>query len=250
MIRRFFDHTGGNVAGITAVVLMLLMAGTGAAIDVSGASNLRSSYQDMADAAVLAAARSREPNQLAMSAIADSTVATLDTSGTNPTVTTTLSTDQKYLQVTVEGSYSNHFMHMFGRDDVAVTGFAETIIEITENVEIVLVLDTTHSMSRENRMVDLKRAANTFLNTIESVEADDKVRIAVVPFGQYVNVGLSQRNQDWLDVPADWVETFPQVCGMQPGPVTGRSCTPGVTQPRPAQPASPAQPGRAATFGT
>lgn len=250
MISKFMTDSRGNVAGMAGVAAMVIIGGVGAALDMSGAGNLKANYQDMADAAVLAAARSRTKQERAMSKIADEVVKTTNDTGTNPKVTTTLSADKKYLQVRVDGDYPNKFMSIFGKDKVAVTGFAETIIEVTEHLEVVLVLDTTRSMNYENRLTDLKSATNKFLDIVDNVDADDKLRISVVPFGQYVNVGLSQRSQEWLDVPADWIETFPPSCSMQRGPVTGQTCRAGVTQPTSGSPARAAQPAVPPTYGT
>ena len=250
MIKRFLNDSRGNVAAITAVTGLLLAGGVGAALDIRGASNLRGEYQDMADAAVLAAARSKVKNQAAMARIAQDVVDTIDTSGTSPVATTVLSDDKKYLTVRLDGQYENNFLAQIRGDTVDVASFAETVIEITRHTEIVLVLDTTRSTRYESRLDNLKTAANTFINTIDGIETDDKVRIAVVPFGQYVNVGLAQRNKPWLDVPADYTETFPPVCNMVRGPKTGETCTMGVTQPRPGRPAQPGQPAQPAVYGT
>ena len=46
----------------------------------------------------------------------------------------------------------------------------------------------------------------------------DQVRVSVIPFGQYVNVGLGNRTQPWLDVPADHPgRRSPASCRMAPG---------------------------------
>ncbi|MEM9599470.1 MAG: vWA domain-containing protein, partial [Pseudomonadota bacterium] len=174
----------------------------------------------------------------------------LNDTGTTPTVTTQLSEDGKYLSVRVDGSSDNLFMSLFGQGSTNVSSFAETIIEVTELTEVVLVLDTTRSMNYDNRLRDMKRSVNNFLDIIENVETDDKLRVSVVPFGQYVNVGTRQRNEDWLDVPDDWTETFPTTCSMQRGPVTGQTCRAGVTQPTPGRPAQAGRPATSPTYGT
>ncbi|MEL6686025.1 MAG: pilus assembly protein TadG-related protein [Pseudomonadota bacterium] len=235
---------------ITGVIAMVLIGVSGAAIDMSGASNLRSSYQDMADSAVLSAARSKKKTQADMAKMAQATVDSMNATGTTPKVTTTLSSDKKFLQVQLEGSYDNFFMGIFGSETVGVTGFAETVIEMTENAEIVLVLDTTNSMKYESRMDSLKTAAKNFINIMEDVDVDNRIRIGVVPYGQYVNVGLSQRSEPWLDVPPDWIETFPQQCNMVRGPKTGQTCRNGVTQPTPGTPAQPYRAATPPTYGT
>lgn len=245
--RRFLSDSRGNVAIMGSFLVFGAIAFSGAAVDYSSSANLRSDYQNLADAAVLTAAKTRPKREAAMATVASNAVTSQDMTGTSPQVTTTLTSDGKTLRVQLDGQHSNSFMQIFGKSQTKVSAYAETLVEITESAEIVLVLDTTRSMNYDGRLDSLKRAARTFVDTIDSVGTDDKVRISVVPFGQYVNVGTSQRGQSWLDVPADWTETFPQQCRMERGAVTGQTCTNGTTQPRPGR---PAQPGRPATYGT
>ncbi len=250
MLTKFLANRRGNVAGVFALSAFVIIGGIGAAIDFRGAANLRSSYQDMADSAVLAAARSRDRTQAAWTNVANKTVAEIDSTGTSPTVGTVISSDNKRITVKIGGTYNNVFMGMFGKKTVPITVSAQSTIEVNEFAEIVLVLDTTRSMNYDNRLTSLKSAVNSFIDLVERLDTDDRVRISVIPFGEYLNVGLSQRTEDWLDVPADWTETFPQNCRMERGPVTGQTCSTGLTPPRPAQPAQPAEPARPAEFGT
>lgn len=74
---------------------------------------------------------------------------------------------------------------------------------------MVLVLDTTLSMEGA-RLTSLKTAATDMVNTIESFD-NDNFRLAVVPFSNYVNVGLSRRYESWMSVPHD-TSTTTNVC--------------------------------------
>lgn len=250
MLLKYKEENSGNVAMMMALSALMLIGGVGAAIDIRGASNLRSSYQDIADSAVLAAARSRDRTPAAWKDVALKTVTEINSTGTNPDVDTVVTEDPDLITVTLAGTYQNVFMGMFGKKSVDVTAVAQSTIEVSELADIVLVLDTTRSMSYQNRLTSLRTAANTFVNVLDQLDADDRVRISIVPFGEYMNVGLSQRGEDWLDVPADYTETFPTTCSMQRGPMTGQTCAAGVTQPTPGRAAQPAQPARPAEFGT
>ncbi len=75
------------------------------------------------------------------------------------------------------------------------------------NVEIALVLDTTGSMEG-TRISNLKSAANQLIDTLYALpDASTKVKVGVVPFAQYVNVGMANRNASWMSVPADTTVT-------------------------------------------
>ena len=61
--------------------------------------------------------------------------------------------------------------------------------------EVALVLDTTKSMEGA-RLAELKRAARKFLDTIDASLPDNDAnafKVAIVPFSEYVNVGLGRR---------------------------------------------------------
>lgn len=71
------------------------------------------------------------------------------------------------------------------------------------NIEIALVLDTTKSMAG-SRLSSIKTAASDLVDTIFALpDASSKVKVSLVPFAQYVNVGLHNRYAAWTDVPPD-----------------------------------------------
>jgi hypothetical protein len=64
-----------------------------------------------------------------------------------------------------------------------------------------MVLDTTYSMHPGGRLDALKSAAHTLT---DAIMVSGSTKVGIVPFGEYVNVGVSSRDQSWLDVPADY----------------------------------------------
>jgi hypothetical protein len=72
-------------------------------------------------------------------------------------------------------------------------------------LEAVLVLDNTKSMEGA-KMTALKDSASDLVDTIMA-DTDNTVKVGVVPFSTYVNVGMSRRNASWINVPADYSET-------------------------------------------
>ncbi len=235
----YFSNTKGSMAVYFAGVLMLIIMASGVAIDATGMQRLQTKYQNIADAAVLSAAKSRPKEQSAMHTVAERVVQKNNNTGTALSTTTVLSTDRKMLSVTLDGAYKPAIMGMFGKSSVDVSVTAETLIEVADHTDIVLVLDTTASMKYDNRLPSLKTSAKNFLDIIEDIDSD-KIRISVVPYAQYVNVGMGVRNEPWIDVPADWVEYFPQQCSTHT-PQTGTQ-PPCSMQSYPATPARPATP--------
>ncbi|EAB6718420.1 hypothetical protein DUP91_29320, partial [Salmonella enterica subsp. enterica] len=46
-------------------------------------------------------------------------------------------------------------------------------------------------------------------NFVQKTMTGDNVRVAVVPYSDYVNVGVHRRNAPWANVPADYVVDIP-----------------------------------------
>lgn len=253
MLRQFIDDDGGNLALIFAFLSLMLIAGVGTAIDFAGANRMKSNYQDLADAAVLAAIKVRPSDEAEMDRVARATIETIaarNKADPGERIETNFSDDEKVLQVRIHGRYTNLFMGVFGHPSEPLSVLSETVIEFTEDVEIALVLDTTGSMDYNGRLTSLKNSANKFVNAIEETDPGGRVRIGVVPFAQYVNVGTSVRGEDWLNVPPDYQETFAQQCRQVRGPKTGEVCETRYTSPTPGRPAQPARPAVPATYGT
>jgi Mg-chelatase subunit ChlD/Flp pilus assembly pilin Flp len=75
------------------------------------------------------------------------------------------------------------------------------------NIEVAMVLDNSGSMSSSNRMGHLKAAANCAVNVLlkgacspGAADPDiDNVKIGIVPFTEFVNVGTASRTAAWMD---------------------------------------------------
>ncbi len=219
MFKKYLKDTSGNMAAIFAVSAMALLIGVGAATDFSSASKLRSSYQSIADTATLAAARSGKTTQADLLAVAQEFVAAHNVTGDTLTTSLTL-TPQGRVQVNVTGDYDTMIMGMFGMSHMGVTATAEAPLTTAEPVNVALVLDVTGSMSGA-KLASLKTAAIDLIETLEAFE-NDALKISVVPFARYVNVGLSRRSEVWLDVMPDWTETYADNCSMV-APVIGQT---------------------------
>jgi Mg-chelatase subunit ChlD len=73
-----------------------------------------------------------------------------------------------------------------------------------DGIEVAMVLDNTGSMNAAGRLPALKTAAKLLVDEI--MQAKDQgayARVGIVPFSNYVNIGLSRRNKSWLDVEPD-----------------------------------------------
>jgi hypothetical protein len=71
-------------------------------------------------------------------------------------------------------------------------------------IEAMLVLDNTGSMKNGGKINSLKKASSAFVEDMLALNEmrPDLVRIGIVPFADYVNVGTGYQNASWISVPS------------------------------------------------
>lgn len=218
LFRRWRRSEAGNVAMIFALALPVLVVMGGAALDLQRASVARSAAQDAADAAVLAAAASRSQDLGHMRGmVRDYLVENLDDRYlAGPPATEVDQPREAHLRVRLEGSAPTMFLGLIGVAEMPVVVTATAARGAAEEIELALVLDNTWSMSdrdaRGTRKIDALKAAARLLVEELMQDGGGKVRVGVVPYGDYVNVGVANRGQPWVSVPADRTTSSPRTC--------------------------------------
>jgi len=209
-VREFFDDNSGQFAIMASVCSTALVLGVGVAIDYSGALKTKSRLQSQTDIAVLAAARLKTDKIGQVTKAAKSAVSQNNSNGERIKLTTTI--NNGVIRVEARTSYSTYLMGAFGKKRMEVFAVSEAPIPKDAPVNIALVLDSTGSMAGAN-MDALKSASKTLLEIFEDTDPG-AVKAGVVPYAQYVNVGMSNRNAKWMDVPNDSETTSEEVCYM------------------------------------
>jgi Mg-chelatase subunit ChlD len=239
--KRFARNTSGNVSLFFALSVTSLMTAGGVAIDYSKASSAKSALSSSADSAALAGARTRGDAATREAAARSVFEANLRSAGYTGPVSvvyrnlTTSGTNSGF-RVEASGSVRSWFGAVTGNADAPIASAAQATSGGEEPIEIVFVLDTTDSMEGD-RIVNLKSAA---LNVIDEINRRSPrpglVKVGVVPFAQYVNVGMANRSASWIDVRADYQEPIVTTCSMQFPVVGSTNCR---TVHYPATPAVP-----------
>jgi hypothetical protein len=134
-----------------------------------------------------------------------------------------LDSKKRTFTVTIDGQLKTEFMFLAGISSVDVGARAE--VNIGGNaLEVALVLDNTASMNSEGRLDALKTAAKDLVKEVLATkDSGAYVKIGIVPFSDYVNVGLSNRNQSWINVPPD-TTTTQNVCNTEYPNATSSNC--------------------------
>ena len=110
--------------------------------------------------------------------------------------------------VRLNGKIHTSFMAVAGYSTMDVGAYAE-IDQGSKGAEVALVLDNTASMGSQGRLVALKAASKNLIDTLFAAkDSNAYLKMGIVPFADYVNVGMANRNAPWMNVPADWTETL------------------------------------------
>jgi Flp pilus assembly protein TadG len=246
------SNIGGNVAMMFSFCVAAVIGTIGLAIDYSAATGKEQSLQSIIDAATLAASKSKETEEDALNEIVAAVIAQHNVEGWDVDYTLNIVNDTIQLEASV--IYDTQLMGFVGRDQIPLNVKAASPISKRTPVRLSLVLDTTSSMQGAN-IVAARQAANAMMDDLEGL--DSPVAVSLVPFGQYVNVGMSQASASWLDISRngdvvtdcydEYITITPQVCTptgnmitrdvVQDGVVTGtqtyeqQNCTSAVREP-------------------
>lgn len=206
-MRNFIKNTSGNVITTTALLMVPIILFAGSAVDYSQFARKKTTLQNVVDSAALAVSHDlKQKTQNEIESDVDdflrSNLSKEQYSEINDVEITIPAAKQK-ITVTVDSSHPTTLMQIAGIDKLSYMP-SSTVSAPTGNIEIMMVLDTTGSMGQDNKINDLKASANNFIETLLPLNTTpDKVKIGIVPFANYVNVGTNNRNEDWINVPAN-----------------------------------------------
>jgi Flp pilus assembly protein TadG len=200
------DRRGGTALlfAILAPVLLVLVLGV---IDLYRLGSIKQQMQESIDNATLIVARSTVKEDVDAEEMGDKAFEALiskDDIG-SPLSGFTLGTDE--VTGVAEGEINPIIVGVFTGGKLHSRVKSVVKRATGSPLELALVLDTTGSMSGQP-LKDLKAAARDLVNELhKDPKAAGLVKIAVVPFGQYVNIGVERRKEPWVSVPDDYSVT-------------------------------------------
>ncbi|MGN6468585.1 MAG: TadE/TadG family type IV pilus assembly protein, partial [Rhizobiaceae bacterium] len=223
MIRAFLADRRGAYAVIMGLLAIPLMLSVGLGVDYARYLRAQAHLQHLADAASLAMAASRAPDEPSLRKIGDHFIAAnySDREIGNLRVASLTGTTEK-VDLTLAGTIKTSFMALADIDTLDVRANSLAIRSVSGSVEVALVLDNTASMNDFNKIGTLKSAAKSLVTNLFS-DSDGGVRVGLVPYADNINVGTANRYASWLSVPADYI-TQPAPRSCKDSPVTRRAC--------------------------
>jgi len=226
MQENFISNKDGNIAVTTALLILPIMLSIGSAVDYTGYSRKQSQLKNQIDAAVLSVGRDAlQKSQTQLQADATeflkANMLPEDFADLN-NINLQLMNDRKDVRLSADSTYYTSFMLIAGIDRLDYQA-SSTINLSGGQFEVAMVLDSTNSMSLDGKIDALKSAATDFVDDLTAFNAHQpRVELSVVPFSDYVNVGVDQRGASWLDVPADGSEN---ICRMVAPVISKSGCS-------------------------
>lgn len=202
LLIRFSGNSKGNTAIMFGICCIPLVASAGAAIDFTRALNLKHNLNAAIDAAALAAGSAvtltteqkiEYAKEVLEANFLESEHAHID----EPT----FQVDDTTVIINVTGTLDTFLLGVVGIDQIPITTSNEVTLQ-SKKLEVVMVLDNTGSMSG-SKISSLKSAAEDLVEILfEGDNAEDLVKVGLVPFAASVNIGSDKLGSGWMDVNA------------------------------------------------
>jgi len=200
-LKKFASSQSGAAAMIFAVASLPLVMAAGAAVDYGNAVSVQARLQAATDSAALAAGRQSNLPVAELERIADTFFKSNYDAPPNteqPTMALSFDVDGR-VRVDGEVKVKNYLIAVAGYEKTTVTATSQ-VTKDASGLEVALVFDNTGSMGNQSRLSTLKVAARDFVNILFGPRATaETLKIAVVPFSQFVNVGANKATEDWID---------------------------------------------------
>lgn len=208
---KFARDTKGNVAMIFALAALPLIVLIGFFIDF-GRQEAREQEAVIAlDFAVVATAKAMQEN----SDLSDDELKTIaqtffdaEISGLVDTVYDPLAfhrIDESEVLISVKGKVKTTIMGLIGYEELSVSAESAAGVGAVPPLELAIVADVSNSMQGYG-ITALRNAANAMLDELYA-GAEQDVKVGLVPFNEYVNIGTMIRGS-WLEIPPDNIRTY------------------------------------------
>jgi Flp pilus assembly protein TadG len=200
---RFARNQRGNVAVIFAFSAVPLIGLLGGAVDVTRHQRYKVELLNAMDSAAIALAKHGARNDgEADTFVNDYMAAVLPSARRDPMLhvgTFNATEIDGGWRVESDGTMDTAFMPVVGIQTMPLDLTTE-VMTTGGNYEVALALDNTGSMAEHNKIGALKTAANHLIDVLyEDAGAEDRVKMALIPFTTAVNIRGEAFDPSWLD---------------------------------------------------
>jgi Flp pilus assembly protein TadG len=218
-LKAFRNNCLGSVTQITAVAALPMLLAAGAAIDTVRINREQVAFDAAVDSAALAVAADDRASLAGLSdAQVTARIAELEEFakkymaenytpqyGSSQEMDVDIDITGAAIDLTASHNFPTTIMSLTGIDEVNLSSHSQ-IMKAMRPIEMVLVMDTTGSMSSSGKLDGAKTAARNLLSTVyggsaSSVTESEYLRVALVPFaaGVRLNPSAYDFNLNWID---------------------------------------------------
>lgn len=209
-IEGLFRSDDGNISILFGLLAVPLLIAGGMAVDIARSAQAKTIIQEAADAALLRAARLKSENPGLTDAALTARAREIFDAATRGLAGVTIAgfklvhdggSDTYSLRV--DGGIATTLIGVAGFQSLDVGAVSEVSLGPPPYIEVAMALDNTGSMNTNNKIGALRDAASDLVETLFA--SGTEVKVGLVPFAQYVNVGASNAGATWLQAPpAGW----------------------------------------------
>lgn len=210
-VRKLLRDQRGNAMFLTAAAAVPVIGIVGSGVDIGRAYMTQLRLQQACDAGVLSGRRAMAAGTYSSAAKAEADKMfnfNMPTGiyGSNNVTFSSQAQGTADVVGTASARLPTALMYIFGKTEFDLAVGCTAKLEIS-NVDVMMVLDVTGSMSNTNsgdsvnRITALKAATMDFFDTLANADiGDGRLRFGVVPYSSSVNVGsiLYDKNPAWL----------------------------------------------------
>lgn len=202
IFRNFAANEQGVFAVIFGVMAIVLVALGGAVVDFVGVQNARSLTQSSLDSAALALQPSiYDKTEAELKTLAEALVierlSVIDVSVELETLSVDTSQGQLFMEARL--TIPLHFLSLVGINQMQAR-IASQATQKQLFLEVGMVLDNSGSMNSFSRMDNLKTAASNATEILfNGAATSPTVKISIIPFTSFVNIGSANSNAAWID---------------------------------------------------
>lgn len=213
MFKNFAKDESGSIGAIMVLGSITMIGAISMSLDYSRMSSARAALSAATDAAAFASAQAPEASRPSIARqVFDANYR--DGSIASFSATSFRRGTDEVISVDASVNVPMTLAQAIGFTAAPVSAKSEVVVGNDADLQISLVLDVTGSMGG-TKLTNLKTSASNMVNTLfDRLQRVDQVKIAVVPFSEYVNVGMEHRAASWLTNTADYSVTS-QSCGWR-----------------------------------
>lgn len=205
MPKNFLSDKRGNFAAMFTIAAFPMLAGIGMAIEYSNITSQVAKLQNSVDAAILFAGRYLEENDALPSQF--DIEGFVDSNFHGPFSIAQFAQSGDSLVLSVDAEIPAFFFGEVYPDVFDKNVSASIPYGGKSYIEVAMVLDTTGSM-KGSKIATLKTVANSFVDQLAAVrDTKNEIKIGLVPFSKYVNIGDSNKFEYWVEAhanPGSW----------------------------------------------